>query len=315
MSPSLPPLFVRLPNHLGDACMSVPALDLLARSGYDLTLVGRGWARDLFAAYPWRTVSLAASVRARAHALRHALHEAGPAAKALLLTNSFSSALDFVLARRRAAGYATDGRRWLLRPAFEVPLRWATGMHMVEYYYTLAANVLGTGLHPPPQLDLKVSAARQSAARILLDAAGVGAEYVVLCPVAVGLHRGRVKAWDGFGRLCDQLRAQGRTVVAVPGPGERDAVGAVLNGAVILPSTDVGTFAALLAQSRLVVANDSGPGHVAAAVGARLVSVFGVTEPTRTRPWGPAVTLVGSDRGWPRYDEVAAAVEAALAAA
>jgi heptosyltransferase-2 len=103
-------------------------------------------------------------------------------------------------------------------------------------------------------------------------------------------------------------------VVACPGPGEHAAVAAVLADAVILPSTDVGAFAALLAASRLVVANDSGPGHVAAAVGARLVSVFGVTEPTRTRPWGPGVTLVGSERGWPRYEEVLAAVEGALAA-
>ena len=61
---------------------------------------------------------------------------------------------------------------------------------------------------------------------------GVGADYIVLCPVAVGLHRGRVKAWDGFGRLCDELRAQGHAVVACPAPGEREAVNAALRGAV-----------------------------------------------------------------------------------
>ncbi|HUL68185.1 MAG TPA: glycosyltransferase family 9 protein [Burkholderiaceae bacterium] len=309
----MPSIFVRLPNHLGDACMSVPALDLLAANGFSPTLVGRAWARDLFAAYPWPTLALAGDLRERAATLRAALSAAGPAAKALLLTNSFSSALDFALARRRAAGYATDGRRWLLRPAFEVPLRWAAGMHMVEYYFTLATSVVGMSAEVPQQLDLKVHPEKRIRARGLLDAAGVGGAYVVLCPVAVGLHRGRVKAWDGFGRLCDELRARGQTVVACPGPGEQQAVGAVLKDARILPPTDVGTFAALLAASRLVVANDSGPGHVAAAVGARLVSVFGVTEPTRTRPWGPAVTLVGSERGWPRYEEVAGAVAAALA--
>jgi len=307
------PLFVRLPNHLGDACMSVPALDLLAANGFVLTLVGRPWASDLFAPYPWRTLTHAGDLLARARALRIAVAAAGPAAKALLLTNSFSSALDFVLARRPAAGYATDTRRWLLRSAFEIPLAWARGMHMVEYYFTLAADLIGTSAPVPPQLDLKVHSESRVRARALLDAAGVGAAYVVLCPVAVGLHRGRIKAWDGFGRLCEELRAQGHSVVACPAPGERAAVAEVLSGAAILPSTDVGTFAALLAASQLVIANDSGPGHVAAAVGARLVSVFGVTEPTRTRPWGPAVTLVGSERGWPRYEEVAAAVATALA--
>ena len=307
------PLFVRLPNHLGDACMSAPALELLAANGFVLTLVGRAWARDLFAAYPWATLALDGHWLKRASSLRASLGAAAPAARGLLLTNSFSSALDFFLARRPAAGYATDGRRWLLKPAFEVPLKWATGMHMVEYYYRLATDLVGTSSQPPAQLDLKVGDAGRARARAVLAAAGVRAPYLVLCPVAVGLHRGRVKAWDGFGRLCDELRAQGQTVVACPGPGEHAAVAAVLKDAAILPSTDVGTFAALLAGSRLVVANDSGPGHVAAAVGARLISVFGVTEPTRTRPWGPAVTLVGSDRGWPRYEEVAAAVAAALA--
>jgi heptosyltransferase-2 len=307
-------LFVRLPNHLGDACMTVPALDLLAAHGFALTLVGRGWARDLFAAYPWRTLALTGGWRARPAALRAALTAQSGTARALLFTNSFGSALDFFLARQPAAGYATDVRRWLLHPGFDVPARWASGMHMVEYYWTLASAFVGAAAPAPPRLDLKITSEAAARARALLDAAGVGARYLVLCPVAVGLHRGRVKAWEGFGRLCADLRTQGHAVVACPGPGERDAVHAVLKAAAILPSTDVGTFAALLAGSRLVVANDSGPGHVAAAVGARLVSVFGVTEPTRTRPWGPSVALVGSERGWPRYEEVAAAVTGALAA-
>ena len=164
------PLFVRLPNHLGDACMSVPALDLLAAHDFALTLVGRAWAPDLFAAYPWRTLVLARDWVGRAAMLRVAMRTAGPSAKALLLTNSFSSALDFRLARRPAAGYATDGRRWLLRPAFEVPLRWAAGMHMVEYYYTLAASFIGQSAQPPARLDLKVTDSGRVRARALLDA-------------------------------------------------------------------------------------------------------------------------------------------------
>ncbi len=302
-------LFVRLPNHLGDACMTVPALDRLAARGYALTLVGRGWARDLFAAYPWPTVALKGGWRDRARTVRAA---APGAVQTLLFTNSFGSALDFFLAGRRACGYATDARRLLLRDAYPVPARWATGMHMVEYYWAVASRFLREDTAPPPQLDLQIAPAARERAQVLLAQAGAGPRYVVLCPVAVGLHHGRVKAWSGFGRLADELRARGETVVACPGPGEDAAVRAVLKDAIVLPATDVGTFAALLAGSKVVVANDSGPGHIAAAVGARLVSVFGVTEPVRTRPWGANVTLVGSDRGWPAYADVAQAVAAAL---
>ena len=296
------PLIVRVPNHLGDACMSIAALDALAAGGHALTLAGRPWIRALFEAYDWRTVPLRGP---RADNIR-ALREAARGWPGLLLTNSFSTALEFRLAGIRPTGYARGGRSWLLARAVAVDGR----DHMVEYYHRLAREMLPQPVQVPPQLDLKVSAAARQRAHGALAAAGAARPYVVLCPVAVGLHHGRVKAWDGFGRLNAELLARGRCVVALPGPGESADVQRALPGATVLPESDVGTFAALLADAQLVVANDSGPGHLAAAVGARLVSVFGVTEPEKTTPWGPRVRRVGSGAGWPRYDEVLAAVDA-----
>ncbi len=305
-------LIIRLPNHLGDACMSLAALGLLADNGYELTLTGRAWAPALFAAYPWPVIPLPATRGERVRALRDwRSHHAG--SRGLLLTNSFSTALEFRLAGLRPFGYAADGRRFLLSQAVARPRR-GDRTHMVEYYYRLAAQLARTTPPVPAELSLRVTEQAAARARELLQAAGVNGPYVVLCPVAVGLHRGKVKAWSGFGQLCDRLRARGVAVVACPGPGERDAVMRAVPNATLLAEADVGTFAALLAASRLVVANDSGPGHVAAAVGARLVSVFGVTEPAETRPWGGGVTLIGSGSGWPAYEEVEAAVERTLGA-
>jgi heptosyltransferase-2 len=184
--------------------------------------------------------------------------------------------------------------------------------HMVEYYHRLATEVSGRPSPVPDALELRISDAARQRAQQALHAAGASSPYVVFCPVAVGLHHGKVKAWDGFTRLHRALIARGLPVVALPGPGETDEVRRVLPQAIVLPEADVATFAALLADARLVVANDSGPGHLAAAVGAPLVSVFGVTEPEKTRPWGPRVRMVGSGSGWPAYDEVLAAVDAVL---
>ncbi|MGE5337404.1 MAG: glycosyltransferase family 9 protein [Gemmatimonadota bacterium] len=305
-------LIIRLPNHLGDACMSLAALGLLADSGHELTLTGRAWATSLFAAYPWPVIALPATRGERLRTLRdwRNRHAGG---RGLLLTNSFSTALEFRLAGLRPFGYAADGRRFLLSQAVARPRR-GDRPHMVEYYYRLAARFARTAPPVPAELSLRVTEQAAARARELLRAAGVNAPYVVLCPVAVGLHRGKVKAWSGFAQLCDRLRARGVAVVSCPGPGERDAVMRAVPNAPLLAETDVGTFAALLAASRLVVANDSGSGHIAAAVGAPLVSVFGVTEPAETRPWGARVTIVGSGSGWPAYEEVEAAVERALAA-
>jgi heptosyltransferase-2 len=301
------PLIVRLPNHLGDACMAVPALDLLAAHGRALTLVGRPWAGALFAAYRWPVVALRGSRRDHVQALRSA--RGAPGAPGLLLTNSFSTALEFRLAGIAPTGYARGGRSWLLAHRVSVD----SDDHMVEYYHRLARVVANVDAEVPPDLKLRVSDAAKLRARALLASAGVPDRYIVLCPVAVGRHHGKVKAWSGFTRLNRELLERGERVVTMPGPGEAAAVTSALPGAAILPESDVGTFAAVLAGARGVVANDSGPGHLAAAVGAPLVSIFGVTEPEKTRPWSSRMTIVGSGAGWPTYEDVRAAVDAMLA--
>lgn len=299
------PLIVRLPNHLGDACMSIAALDALARGGRALTLAGLPWIAALFEAYDWAKLPLRGGRLDHIRALRAAA-TAGTAG--MLFTNSFSTALEFRLAGIEATGYARGGRSLLLAHAVAVD----EGDHMVEYYHRLARTVVADAGPVPAQLDLRVSPAARQRADAALKKAGVTSDYVVLCPVAVGLHHGKVKAWDGFSRLNVDLLKRGIRTVALPGPGERAEVLRVLPAAAVLPESDVGTFAALLAGARVVVANDSGPGHLAAAVGARLVSVFGVTEPEKTRPWGREVRMVGSGAGWPTYEEVVRTVDICL---
>jgi heptosyltransferase-2 len=298
------PLIVRLPNHLGDACMSIAALDALAAAGHALTLAGRPWIRPLFEAYPWPIVALRGGRRDHVQALKAAAR----GSRGLLLTNSFSTALEFRLADIASTGYARGGRSVLLSRA--VPVNDAD--HMVEYYHRLAAALVPQPVAVPAALELRVADAARRRMRAALTDAGVSPPYTVLCPVAVGLHHGKVKAWDGFTRLHVELLQRGHRVVALPGPGERDEVRRVLPEATVLPESDVGAFAALLADAQLVVANDSGPGHLAAAVGAPLVSVFGVTEPEKTRPWGPRVRMVGSGGGWPSYEEVSLAADGLL---
>ena len=306
-------IVVRLPNHLGDACMASPALDLLAARGNALHLVGRSWARDLYAGYPWPMLTLPDGRLARVRALHGLARALARATTAVLLTNSFSSALEMRLARLRPVGYDTDGRGWLLARSYPVPDRWASDMHTAEYYHWLARCVIDRPVPALTRIELRLAPAAYVHARWVLEAAAVRPPFVMLCPVATGLHHGQVKAWDGFARLCAELRQCGHTVVACPGPGEHDAVVAAIPGAVMLPQTDVAGFAALLAQARLVIANDSGPGHLAAAVGARLISVFGVTQIEKTRPLGPNVQVLGGSHGWPGYEEVRSAVFDALA--
>ncbi|MFN3566690.1 MAG: glycosyltransferase family 9 protein [Burkholderiaceae bacterium] len=310
----MPTVFVRLPNHLGDACMCLPALELLARGGHALALVGKPWAPTLFEAYDWPVLAPRGSWLERIDALRVA-RIALRAERAVLFTNSIGSALEFRLAGFACAGYATEARRWLLANAIAVPAAWTRDMHTVEYYFELARRSANVEAQVPERLSLRLTPAAQARARALLATAGVDGPYTVLCPAAAGIHHGRVKAWTGYPELCAELIAHGVRVVACPGPGEREVVAAALPGGTILPETDVATFAALLRGAQLVVANDSGPSHVAAAVGAPLIAIFGVTDPVRTRPWTPDADLVGGRHGWPEFGAVWERVRTRLARA
>jgi heptosyltransferase II len=71
-------------------------------------------------------------------------------------------------------------------------------------------------------------------------------------------------------------------------------------------------YAALMQQAGLMLSNDTGPGHMAAAVGAPLVSVMGPSDPRLWHPWGDTATVLGGNGRWPDADAVLAACAAAL---
>ena len=73
-------ILCRLPNYLGDTCMCLPALQLLAASGYTPSLVGRSWAGDLLAGLGWRFDPIEGKLfndisRVRRYPPRHSLSE------------------------------------------------------------------------------------------------------------------------------------------------------------------------------------------------------------------------------------------------
>lgn len=306
------PLAVRLPNHVGDACMALPAIAAVARAGYEPLLVGRAWASSLFAGHRWPTLSIQGSVLADLGPVRRRVGLTG--ARAIILPNSFSSALLFRLAGLRAAGAATDGRSWLLDLA--VPL--GRRMHEVEHFYRVAAAALrawGRPLpteRPPAELGLVLDAGDVARAGALLQQHRVPARFALVAPIATGLHRGRSKEWPQFDAMVRALQATGLPSVVVPTAEESAAARRAVPTATMLPPVPLGTLAALAQRAAVVVANDSGVSHVAAAVSAPQVTVVGVTDVTRTAPWSPSAICVGELGRWPTLDEVLQAVEAAM---
>ncbi|MDX3904353.1 MAG: glycosyltransferase family 9 protein [Pigmentiphaga sp.] len=304
--PDTAPLYVRLPNWVGDACMCLPALHLLREAGSRLFLCGRPWARDLFAGFAAAGfVPLGSSFTENLRALR--LADGVRGALGVVFPNSLSSAALFRLAGIRTAGYRGDGRSLLL----DWPITKPDGLHEVEVFYRLARAALARWQPDRPnpgaaprRLDLPLTEAHRRAADEALEQAGVQGPFVLLAPIATGLHHGRPKAWPHFGGLAQALQARGWTCVVCPPPHERQQTQEAVPTATVLPSLELGAFAALTQRAALVVCNDSGTSHVAAAAGARQITLFGVTRRERTGPWSPDAICLGSDGRWPALGEV-----------
>jgi heptosyltransferase-2 len=300
------PLLVRLCNWVGEAVLSLPALRQLSAAGYELHLYGKAWAPALFEGTGWPVTVRSASLNATTkylRSLRRTLDSAAPP-PALLMTNSFSSALEARLGGFSPSGYANEGRSWLLRHAYRQP----SFVHAAHSYWHLAGCFLGTDEPFPEVLDWSPSDSQRAQAEALLTQHGLAPRsFAILCPFSGPDDRENLKVWPSFKELAGALTAAGVPVLLCPGPGEEAAAAALAPTAICLPGVDLGVYGALFDLARCVVANDTGPGHLAAASGARLISIYGPYSVAFWTPIGPGVQLF-HDTSWPTVDQVVAAV-------
>ena len=311
-------LVVRLRNWVGDVTLGIPMLSRLADAGYALQLVGKRFARDLLAGQGWPVHVLPAGFGDRVRLLRRLRNEARRVdpgfdgrLNALCLPDSLSSALEFRLAGLRALGHANEGRSLLLGRALARP----RPLHELLVYWQLGDALLGQSLPAPERIGLALAPAQVDAARALRLQHGIEPGCIVICPFAGGTWDKVDKAWPGFADfVANDLPALGRSIVVCPGPGEETIARERFAGARCLSGVELGAYAALLADAALMISNDTGPGHIAAAVGTPLVSVLGPSDPALWRPWGARVTLLGGGGQWPEAAQVRAAAARWLAA-
>ena len=296
--------------------MTLPALRLLEASGFTPMLTGKRWAEDLMSGMSWRFDPIEGHVTEDLQRIRYISNHLGPRPLGLLFPNSFSSALLFSIGRVRNAGFPTDGRRLLLEKVVEEP----APMHEVERFFRLAHGAIkawgGTPAwdEVPEELGMKLLARHEAAARNLMTQYNIPEKFVLLAPIARGLHHGKEKQWKHFNELCTPLREKGLEPIIFPSVREEEANKKACPDATILPPTTLGNYAALAKRAQLVIANDSGISHVAAAVGTKQITLLGVTDPARTRPWNQhAICLGNSVEGWPSIEAVLNSIDQHLA--
>ena len=309
-------IVVRGTNWVGDAVMTVPALRELRRLFPDaqITLATRSLSAGLF-------VDADFIDDLQVHVETGILSTIGQVREwrkrnfdlAVLFPNSFESALvAFLAGVRTRIGYGTDGRRLLLTHPLALP-QWRSTRHEVFYYLEIVEQLgrllnvsssASDGTVREPDGSLRVDPARRLAAFELLRRHGVethsdreGPAVVALCP---GSINSRAKRWpaERYAALADRfIRELGAQVVLIGSNDELDVsqevAGLMSEPAVILAGqTNLEQAVALLSEVDLLVTNDTGPAHIASALGRPTLVIFGPTNPLTTAPFSAAGQII-----------------------
>lgn len=308
--PNYSALYVRLPNWIGDVCMSLPCLHSLLNTGLPVVVCAKPWAKDLLSGFQLTGfIEMSGRWREdRAHVASYRKKARHVQTRGLILPDSLSSALVFKFAGISSAGYRDDGRSLLLRWPVSKP---SQPMHAAESWFHLTTQALERWKLPvipsnlPANLGLETTPAHEEQAQETARTAGLTpGGFILIAPTATGLHRGKIKVWPHYDALTRELQRRGHIVAMCPPPSEREAALKTAPTALCLPPLALGAFATLTRLAALVVCNDSGVSHLAAAGNAQQLTLFGVTDPQRTGPWSPHATCLGLPDKWPEVSEV-----------
>lgn len=286
-------------NWLGDAVMSIPSVKALKAAIPDtrIAVVTRPFLATLYEMVPEvdeviveeRGIS---GWRRTVGAVRSGGHDV-----AVILPRSFASAfLLYCAGVGRRIGYGGELRNFLLTDVLERSSE-ILAVHRVHYYHRLLRPLGVNGTASAP--TLAVDRASDDWADRALNDAGVrkGDRVIGMNP---GAAYGTAKQW-GVEKFADVARhcAESRDAYVVvvgsasdSGNARPVAAAAGRRGIDVSGGTTIPQLAALIRRCALFVTNDTGPMHVAAAVGTPIVALFGPTDVVTTPPYADNGTIV-----------------------
>lgn len=306
-------ILVRAPNWIGDAVMSLPALEAL-RVRFpesEIVLVSKPWVGDVYAHHPAvdRQILYDPQGEHRGSAgfgklLRQLRQERFEAA--ILFQNAFHAAwMAWRAGIPARVGYARDGRARLLTESIETPPPAAYGHQAYYYLHLLFRAGIIERPQPPRALEeirLIVPPEERSWAARYVESLGLPGPRFLL-GVVPGASFGPAKRWpaDRFAELADRLVTTLHADALLLGARSERALAEEVaqemkhTPLIVAGETSLRQSIALLERCRLVVTNDSGMMHVAAALALPVVAIFGSTDPYATGPFGPNARVVKHD--------------------
>lgn len=295
---------IRLTNWVGDCVMNTPFLSRVRTlfPNARIVLFGRKNVTQLFQPHPFADAvetiddKSAKGFLEAVRRVRSYRPDLG-----FLLPNSLKAAALFAAAGVKArVGYDRDGRRFLL--THPVPLRPDDlGIHEVQYYLRLL-NFWESGARVPDPMVLAVSQNERDAMERWLQERGIGPQDFIV-GVNPAAFYGTAKRYlpERFAAAAQHfVKTRNAFAVTTGLPTERDVADQVchaggdrfINGAGEMSLRELMAF---LARVNIYLTNDSGAMHIAAALGAPVVAVFGSTDWVTTAPLSPRARIVRVD--------------------
>jgi heptosyltransferase-2 len=282
-------ILVRATNWVGDAVMSLPALEAI-RERFPkaaITVLAKPWVADLYAHETFADDVILYTGDSRWRTAKRLRAENFDCA--ILLQNAFDAAFVTWLARiPQRIGYNRDGRGVLLTRAVPVPKPGEIPRHE-RYYYLEMLRRAGI-IDALPECEA-----------IHLHAP-VGVERKRIIGVSPGAAYGTAKRWlpERFAEAAGSLAAvRGASIALFGSKDERplcEEIAGMLNGRTEVINhagqTTLREFIELAAGCELFLTNDSGAMHIASALGIPTVAVFGATDDTTTGPTGHRARVV-----------------------
>ena len=286
---------------LGDVVLTTPLLRELKRvhPGAAVTVATTPLGRAVLEGHPHVDTLLVFDKKGEDRGLRGLARVASALARgafdlAVAAQRSFRTGL-LVRASRAPirVGFAGAAGRW----AYTHAVPWLADRHAVLRYLALAAPAGGDPerADPAPMLPVPASARERVRSRLAREGIGDGDRVLALAPGSVW----GTKRWtpEGFAEVAAAAQARALRPVLVGSPEEaalcREVARLAGGVPVLAGDLSIPDLVAVLARASALVSNDSGPGHVAAAVGTPVVSLFGPTVPAfGYTPWGPSHRIV-----------------------
>jgi heptosyltransferase II len=300
-------ILVRTTNWVGDAVMSIPALQAIRSRWPDaeIVLLARPWVADLYRdqGYADRILVYENNAKHKGFWGRERLARALRREKfdvAVLFQNAFDAAwIAWRAGIPERIGYARDGRSFLLTRAIPISKRETPVREVYDHLELLRGAGWIERLPRVDEIGIAVAAQDRQKALERLFAAGVRKNAVRIA-FASGAAYGSAKCWEPerYAELADRLIAAFDADVILFGAPQESGMAARITGAMhrravnLVGATPIGELPALLSACRLFIGNDSGAMHVAGAVGIPVIGIFGPTDPEGTRPMTSQFTLI-----------------------